>query len=33
VVRGINETAELHLRGSGETLPVSRNYLYHFRQM
>lgn len=33
VTRGINETAELHLRGSGETLPVSRSYLHHFRQM
>lgn len=33
VVRGVNETAELHLRGHGEVLPVSRNYLHHFRQM
>lgn len=33
VVRGLNETAELHLRGRPETLPVSRNYLHHFRQM
>lgn len=33
VTRGINETAELHLRGSDETLPVSRSYLHHFRQM
>ena len=33
VVRGLNETAELHLRGRQETLPVSRNYLHHFRQM
>lgn len=33
VTRGVNETAELHLRGSGETLPVSRSYLHHFRQM
>ncbi len=33
VVRGVNETAELHLRGRSETLPVSRSYLHHFRQM
>ena len=33
VTRGTNETAELHLRGCGETLPVSRSYLHHFRQM
>lgn len=33
VVRGVNETADLHIRGSSEVLPVSRNYLYHFRQM
>ncbi len=33
VVRGVNETADLHVRGSAEVLPVSRNYLYHFRQM
>ncbi|MYN38921.1 response regulator [Duganella sp. FT109W] len=33
VVRGVNETAELHLRGHAEVLPVSRNYLHHFRQM
>lgn len=33
VVRGVNETAELHLRGRPEVLPVSRSYLHHFRQM
>lgn len=33
VKRGDNETAEIHLRGRPETLPVSRNYLHHFRQM
>ena len=33
VVRGINETADLHMRGSSEVLPVSRSYLHHFRQM
>jgi DNA-binding LytR/AlgR family response regulator len=33
VVRGRNETAELHLKGREVTLPVSRNYLHVFRQM
>jgi DNA-binding LytR/AlgR family response regulator len=33
VVRGINETADLHMRNSDEILPVSRSYLHHFRQM
>jgi DNA-binding LytR/AlgR family response regulator len=33
VTRGVNETAQLQLRGSNETLPVSRSYLHHFRQM
>jgi len=33
VVRGMNETADLHLRNGGEVLPVSRSYLHHFRQM
>jgi DNA-binding LytR/AlgR family response regulator len=33
VIRGVNETAELHLRNHAEVLPVSRNYLHHFRQM
>ncbi|NHZ64170.1 LytR/AlgR family response regulator transcription factor [Massilia genomosp. 1] len=33
VVRGVNETAEVHLRGRTEVLPVSRSYLHHFRQM
>ncbi|MBL8327933.1 MAG: response regulator transcription factor [Rubrivivax sp.] len=33
VVRGANETADVHLRGRTETLPVSRSYLHHFRQM
>jgi DNA-binding LytR/AlgR family response regulator len=31
VKRGDNETAEIHLKGRPETLPVSRNYLHHFR--
>jgi DNA-binding LytR/AlgR family response regulator len=33
VVRGMNETADVHLRGHTEVLPVSRSYLHHFRQM
>jgi DNA-binding LytR/AlgR family response regulator len=33
VVRGDNETAELHLRGRPEVLPVSRSYTPRFRQM
>jgi DNA-binding LytR/AlgR family response regulator len=33
VTRHPNETADIHLRGRGETLPVSRNYLHLFKQM
>jgi DNA-binding LytR/AlgR family response regulator len=33
VVRGDNETAEIHLKGRPEVLPVSRKYLHLFRQM
>ncbi len=33
VVRGDNETADIHLRGRSEVLPVSRSYLHLFRQM
>jgi DNA-binding LytR/AlgR family response regulator len=33
VTRGDNETAELHLKGRAEVLPVSRSYLHLFRQM
>jgi DNA-binding LytR/AlgR family response regulator len=33
VVRGLNETADVHLRGRSEVLPVSRSYLHVFRQM
>jgi hypothetical protein len=33
VVRGLNETADIHLRGRPEVLPVSRNFLHLFRQM
>lgn len=33
VTRGEGETAEIHLRGRKEVLPVSRGYLHLFRQM
>jgi DNA-binding LytR/AlgR family response regulator len=33
VTRGLNETADVHLAGRDETLPVSRSYLHLFRQM
>jgi len=33
VVRSGNETAEVHLRGRNEVLPVSRSWLHVFRQM
>ena len=33
VVRHDNETAEIHLKGRAEVLPVSRNCLHLFRQM
>ena len=33
VVRGPNETADVHLRGRPEVLPVSRSCLHRFRQM
>ena len=33
VKRGDNETADIHLKGRPETLPVSRSYLHLFRQM
>ncbi|MBL8326294.1 MAG: response regulator transcription factor [Rubrivivax sp.] len=33
VVRHSNETAEVHLRGRTEVLPVSRSWLHVFRQM
>ena len=33
VIRGLNETADVHLRGRSEVLPVSRSYLHLFRQM
>jgi DNA-binding LytR/AlgR family response regulator len=33
VRRHDNETAEIHLKGRDEVLPVSRHYAYQFRQM
>jgi len=33
VTRGDNETADIHLKGRTEVLPVSRSYLHLFRQM
>jgi DNA-binding LytR/AlgR family response regulator len=33
VTRGANETADIHLKGRDEVLPVSRNHLHLFRQM
>ena len=33
VVRGENETAQIHLKNRSEVLPVSRNYLHLFRHM
>lgn len=33
VVRGANETADVHLRGRPEVLPVSRSTLQVFRPM
>jgi DNA-binding LytR/AlgR family response regulator len=33
VARNANETADIHLKGRDEVLPVSRSYLHLFRQM
>jgi DNA-binding LytR/AlgR family response regulator len=33
VTRGMNETADVHLEGRSDTLPVSRSFLHLFRQM
>jgi DNA-binding LytR/AlgR family response regulator len=33
VKRGDNETADIHLKGRTEVLPVSRNFLHLFKQM
>ncbi|MDP9125948.1 MAG: LytTR family transcriptional regulator, partial [Pseudomonadota bacterium] len=32
VIKGPNETAEVHLKGRNETLSVSRNHVHWFRQ-
>lgn len=33
VTRGANETADIHVKGRNDVLPVSRSYLHLFRQM
>lgn len=33
ITRGENETADIHLKGRAEVLPVSRTYLHLFKQM
>lgn len=33
VVRGVNETADIHLKGRAEVLRASRNFTHHFKQM
>ena len=33
VERGLNETADIHLKGRSEVLPVSRSFLHLFKQM
>jgi DNA-binding LytR/AlgR family response regulator len=33
VTRGANETADIHLKGRADVLPVSRTYLHLFKQM
>ena len=33
VTRGMNETADIHLKDREDVLPVSRSYLHLFRQM
>lgn len=33
ITRGANETADIHLKGRSQVLPVSRTYLHRFRQM
>lgn len=33
VTRGANETADIHMKGREDVLPVSRSYLHLFRQM
>lgn len=33
ITRGANGTADIHLKGRSDVLPVSRTYLHLFRQM
>lgn len=33
VVRGVNETAEIHLKGRTEVIRASRSFTHHFKQM
>jgi DNA-binding LytR/AlgR family response regulator len=33
IMRGLNETADIHLKGRSDVLPVSRSHLHLFRQM
>ena len=33
IIRGDNETADIHLKHRREVLPISRSYLHLFRQM
>ena len=33
ITRGANETADIHLKGRNDVLPVSRSYLHLFKQM
>ncbi|WP_395703372.1 LytR/AlgR family response regulator transcription factor [Aquabacterium sp.] len=33
VVRGVNETADIHLKGRAEVLRASRRFTHHFKQM
>ena len=33
VVRGVNETADIHLKGRTEVLRASRSFTHHFKQM
>jgi hypothetical protein len=33
VVRGPNETADVHIKGRSELLPVSRSFVHVFRHM
>jgi DNA-binding LytR/AlgR family response regulator len=33
VTRGVNETAQIHLKGRDDVLPVSRSFTHLFKQM